>query len=158
MNTRLQVEHPVTEEITGIDMVEEQIRIASGDRLRFTQEDIRLEGHAIEVRVYAEDPVTFLPSPGQINHLKLPDGPGIRNEVAIRGNSMVTPFYDPMIAKLIVKAPIRGEAINGMIKALQNYEILGIKTNLPMLLTVIEHEAFKTGDTTTQFIETNLKN
>lgn len=157
MNTRLQVEHPVTEEITGIDMVEEQIRIAYGENLRFIQDDIRLEGHAIEVRVYAEDPVTFLPSPGQITHLKLPNGPGVRNEVAISGNSKVTPFYDPMIAKLIVSAPSREATISGMTKALQNYEIQGIKTNLPMLLTVIEHEAFKAGDTTTGFIEANLK-
>ena len=157
MNTRLQVEHPVTEEITGIDMVEEQIRIAFGERLHFTQDDIRLEGHAIEVRVYAEDPVSFLPSPGQITSLTLPEGSGVRNEVAIRGDSLVTPFYDPMIAKLIVSASSREEAITRMSTALQNYEIQGIKTNLSMLLTVIEHEAFKEGDTTTQFIETNLK-
>ena len=156
MNTRLQVEHPVTEEITGLDMVEEQIRIAYGERLRFTQDDIRLEGHAIEVRVYAEDPVTFLPSPGQITHLKLPEGQGVRNEAAIKGDSKVTPFYDPMIAKLIVSAATRDEAIAAMTEALKNYEIEGIKTNLPMLSTVIEHQAFKTGDTTTDFINKNL--
>ena len=103
MNTRLQVEHPVTEEITGLDLVEKQLQIAAGEALNFTQEEVKRDGHAIEVRIYAEDPKTFFPSPGKITKLELPNGPGVRHELAIHDQSVVTPFYDPMIAKLVVK-------------------------------------------------------
>ncbi|WP_102348567.1 acetyl-CoA carboxylase biotin carboxylase subunit [Bacillus sp. Marseille-P3661] len=152
MNTRLQVEHPVTEEVTRLDLVEEQIRIAANEKLRWTQQEIQLLGHAIEVRIYAEDPVTFLPSPGKITSLNLPSGKQIRHELAIQCESVVTPFYDPMIAKLIVTATSRDDAISSLIKALQNYEITGIKTNIPLLLKVIGHPEFKAGNTTTQFL------
>jgi len=153
MNTRLQVEHPVTEEITGLDLVEEQLLIAAGEKLRCSQEIINRQGHAIEVRIYAEDPITFFPSPGTITRLERPDGDGIRHELAVHGSSTVTPFYDPMIAKLIVGAPTREEAIQKLRAALENYKIEGIKTNIPMLLDVITHQAFHNGDTTTQFVE-----
>ncbi|NSL50800.1 acetyl-CoA carboxylase biotin carboxylase subunit [Calidifontibacillus erzurumensis] len=153
MNTRLQVEHPVTEEITGLDLVEEQLRIAAGEKLRFSQDDIKRHGHAIELRIYAEDPKTFYPSPGTITKLELPTGEGLRHELAISELSKVTPFYDPMIAKLIVSSPTRQEAIVNLIEALNKYKIEGIKSNIPMLLEVISHEAFQNGDVTTQFVE-----
>ncbi|WP_153124011.1 acetyl-CoA carboxylase biotin carboxylase subunit [Peribacillus tepidiphilus] len=152
MNTRLQVEHPVTEEITGLDLVEQQIRLASGERLELKQEDVQLNGHAIEVRIYAEDPKTFFPSPGKITSLSLPEGERIRHELAVHGSSTVSHFYDPMIAKLIVSAENRYEAIQALKNALDQYEIQGVKTNIPMLRDVISHEAFKNGDTTTSFV------
>ena len=157
MNTRLQVEHPITEEITGIDIVKEQINIAAGKELPFTQNDIKKFGHAIEVRIYAEDPKTFFPSPGKITKLELPTGENVRHELAVDEGSTVTPFYDPMIAKLIVKGNTRDEAIEEMKQALDEYIIEGIKTNIPMLKEVIAHEAFSTGDTTTNFVEKHLK-
>lgn len=153
MNTRLQVEHPVTEEITGLDLVEEQLRIAAGEGLRHSQEDIKREGHAIEVRIYAEDPNTFFPSPGKITRLELPVCIGVRHELAVHGTSTVTPFYDPMIAKLIVLAPTRDEAIQLLKEALKDYKIEGIKTNIPMLQQVILHPVYQSGDTTTHFVE-----
>lgn len=153
MNTRLQVEHPVTEEITGLDLVEEQLRIAAGEKLRFTQEEIKRNGHAVEVRIYAEDPKTFFPSPGTITKLELPAGVGIRHELAVHETSKVTPFYDPMIAKLVISAPSREIAIERLIEALNQYHVEGIKTNIPMLQEVITHPAYQSGDTTTQFVE-----
>lgn len=153
MNTRLQVEHPVTEEITGLDLVEEQLRMAAGEKLRYTQEEIKLEGHAIEVRIYAEDPKTFLPSPGTITKLELPDGEGVRHELAVHETSKVTPFYDPMIAKLVISATSREKAIQRLLEALNQYHIEGIKTNISMLQQVITHPAYLSGDTTTQFVE-----
>ncbi len=156
MNTRLQVEHPVTEEITGTDLVEEQLRVAAGEKLRFKQSEIKRKGHAIEVRIYAEDPKTFFPSPGTITKLELPEGEGVRHELAVHGSSTVTPFYDPMIAKLIVSAPSREDAIERLIGALEDYKIEGIKTNIPMLQQVITHQAFQVWDTTTQFVEKYL--
>lgn len=153
MNTRLQVEHPVTEEITGLDLVEEQLRVTSGDKLRWSQEMIKFEGHAIEVRIYAEDPRTFLPSPGKITGLVLPSGEGIRHELAVHEASTVTPFYDPMIGKLVVSAPTREKAIKRLTEALDEYQIEGIKTNIPMLRQVVAHSAYKDGETTTNFVE-----
>lgn len=158
VNTRLQVEHPVTEEITGLDLVGEQLRIAAGDSLNFSQSEIKLNGHAIEVRIYAEDPKTFFPSPGRITKLTLPQGQGIRHELGVNGQSLVTPFYDPMIAKLVVKGDDRDEAIDILKNALSNYEVQGIKTNIPMLKQVAEHDAFRSGDTTTNFVEKYLQN
>ncbi|UOQ42938.1 acetyl-CoA carboxylase biotin carboxylase subunit [Halobacillus salinarum] len=152
MNTRLQVEHPVTEEITGIDLVEQQLLVAAGEKLSIRQEDLTIHGHAIEVRVYAEDSNTFYPSPGQITRLQLPEGEGIRHELAVTGDSKVTPFYDPMIAKLVVSGATRTEAIERLTKALHQYEIEGIKSNLTMLKRIITHERFRAGDTTTSFI------
>ncbi|WP_449622338.1 acetyl-CoA carboxylase biotin carboxylase subunit [Robertmurraya sp. Marseille-Q9965] len=157
MNTRLQVEHPVTEEITGIDLVEEQLRVAVGEELRWTQKELRREGHAIEVRIYAEDPITFLPSPGKITALLLPSGDGIRHELAVHEASKVTPFYDPMIGKLVVSAPTREKAIERLTGALEQYQIEGIKTNIPLLREVVAHRAYKTGDTTTNFIEKHIQ-
>lgn len=156
MNTRLQVEHPITEEITGLDLVKEQLDIAAGKTLSFGQTDVKRDGHAIEVRIYAEDPKTFFPSPGTITKLKLPEGTGIRHELAVHGESVVTPFYDPMIAKLVVKGKDRDEAIERLQEALSNYHIEGIKTNIPMIQEVAAHEAFRLGDTTTEFVEKYL--
>ena len=153
MNTRLQVEHPVTEEITGLDLVAEQLRIAAGKCLDFTQDEVKRHGHAIEVRIYAEDPKTFFPSPGKVTELILPEGPSVRHELAIHENSTVTPFYDPMIAKLIVKGSNREEAIEILQDALVDYKVQGIKTNIPMLQEVISHPAFRSGETTTNFVE-----
>ncbi|MEH7125501.1 acetyl-CoA carboxylase biotin carboxylase subunit [Bacillus sp. JJ1773] len=152
MNTRLQVEHPVTEEITDLDLVEEQLKVAAGQPLSFTREEVIRKGHAIEVRIYAEDPNTFFPSPGKITEFQLPDGEGIRNECAIEAGSQVTPFYDPMIAKLIAWGETRDEAAARMKTALENYKIVGIKTNIPMLLKTVTHEQFLSGYTTTQFV------
>ena len=156
MNTRLQVEHPVTEEITGLDLVEQQLKIAYGDLLAFEQSDIQLKGHAIEVRIYAEDPVRFFPSPGQITAFTLPEGENVRNETGVDATSKVTPFYDPMIAKLIVRGEDRLSAILELQRALSNYHVEGIKTNIPMLQEVAQHEAFINGATTTSFVETYL--
>ncbi|MBB6444285.1 acetyl-CoA carboxylase biotin carboxylase subunit [Bacillus benzoevorans] len=157
VNTRLQVEHPVTEEITGLDLVAEQLRIAAGQALPFNQSEIQRKGHAIEVRIYAEDPKTFYPSPGKITKFALPTGPGIRHETGVTNGTVVTPFYDPMMAKLIVKGDTREDTIQLLKDALSRYEVEGIKTNIPMLLKVIEHEAFRFGDTTTNFIEKYLQ-
>ncbi|MEW9672130.1 acetyl-CoA carboxylase biotin carboxylase subunit [Ammoniphilus sp. 3BR4] len=157
MNTRLQVEHPVTEEITGLDLVAEQLKIAAGHSLNFTQSDIKREGHAIEVRIYAEDPKTFFPSPGTITRFVTPEGPGIRHELAVNEGSVVTPFYDPMIAKLVVKGKDRDQAIDLLQEALRHYQVEGIKTNIPMLLEVAAHPAFRSGDTTTSFVSTYLQ-
>lgn len=153
MNTRLQVEHPVTEVITGIDIVEHQIRIASGERLSFVQEDVKLNGHAIEARIYAEDPISFFPSPGKITSLQLPFGPNIRHDKGVTEGSVITPFYDGMFAKLIVSGTNREECIQHLQKAVREYQVEGIKTNLSMLLEVINHEEFIKGNTTTSFIE-----
>lgn len=155
MNTRIQVEHPITEEITGIDIVEKQIQIANGEALDIKQADLHLNGHAIEARIYAEDPITFFPSPGHIHRFEPPEGEKIRNENTVCNNYDVTPFYDPMIGKLIVHGQTRNEAISLLQTALQEYKIEGIKTNLPMLLSIMKHQAFRSGNTTTNFVETN---
>jgi len=152
MNTRLQVEHTITEEITGLDLVAEQLRIAAGHSLNFGQSDVKREGHAIEVRIYAEDPKTFFPSPGIITKFAIPEGDGIRHELAVHDGSVVTPFYDPMIAKLIVAGKDRNEAIDRLLQALTDYQVEGIKTNIPMLQKVITHPAFRSGETTTGFV------
>ncbi|WP_216829351.1 acetyl-CoA carboxylase biotin carboxylase subunit [Alkalihalobacterium elongatum] len=158
MNTRLQVEHPVTEEITGLDLVEQQLKIAFGQLLELKQEDVQKQGHAIEVRIYAEDPKTFFPSPGKITAFQLPEQPFVRNECAVSEHSVVTPFYDPMIAKLIVKGEDRTEAIEFLQEALKSYVVEGIKTNIPMLQTVAEHPSFIAGDVTTNFVSEKLQN
>jgi acetyl-CoA carboxylase, biotin carboxylase subunit len=152
MNTRLQVEHPVTECITGLDLVEWQIRIACGEQLPFEQKDIQPSGHAIECRIYAEDPDKLLPSPGTITAFELPAGPGIRNDVGVEAGTEVTPFYDPMIGKLIAHGQDRAEAIARMRQAIDAYRVEGIKTNLPLLRQILSADAFERGDTTTSFI------
>lgn len=156
MNTRLQVEHPVTEEITGIDLVEQQIKIAAGEKLTIRQDQLKINGHAIEVRVYAEDPNTFFPSPGTITSLTLPEGDQIRHEIGVEEGYTVTPFYDPMIAKLIVTGQTRSEAIQHLEEALNQYQVEGIKTNLPFIQKVVQTEAFKKGFTRTSFVEDYL--
>lgn len=153
MNTRLQVEHPVTEEITKLDLVEEQLKIAAKQALTFTRESITKEGHAIEVRIYAENPSTFFPSPGTITALELPTGEGIRHECGVEAGSAVTPFYDPMISKLVVWGETREIACERLIQALKAYKVEGIQTNIPMLLKTVTHEQFLKGYTTTKFVE-----
>lgn len=154
MNTRLQVEHPVTEEITGLDLVEQQLRIASGEALSFTQDEVKRSGHAIEARVYAEDPKTFFPSPGKITALTLPSS--IRIDHFVEEGVTITPFYDPMIAKIIAHGETREEAIQKLQSALQELQIEGIKTNTSMLLQVLEDEVFQGGIYTTSFVAKQL--
>lgn len=151
MNTRLQVEHPVTEEITGLDLVEWQIEIANQRPLPSLQENIQRKGHAMECRIYAEDPVRFFPSPGKITELVWPDN--IRIDTAIRNETTITPFYDPMIAKIVVKGMTREESIQKMKTALMDTTINGIKTNIPLLVEVLENKEFQSG-----FYSTNLVN
>lgn len=156
MNTRIQVEHPITEEITGIDLVEAQIEIAQGKQLTYLENDIKMEGHAIEARIYAEDPNNFYPSPGTITTYEEPNNANLRIESSVRTGSEVTPFYDPMIAKLIATGNTRDEAIVSLKEGLLQYKIDGIKTNIPMLLKVLEHEQFKAGKITTNFVNENI--
>jgi acetyl-CoA carboxylase biotin carboxylase subunit len=147
MNTRLQVEHAVTEEITGIDLVASQIRLAAGEQLAAVlPADIAVHGHAIEVRVYAEDPVRFFPSPGTLRTLRLPTGPGVRVETGYAEGSVVTPYYDPLIAKLIVHAEDRAAAIDRMVDAIDAMEIAGVKNNLPFLRRVLTSAPFRAGE------------
>ncbi len=153
MNTRLQVEHPVTEMATGIDLVREQIRIAAGERLTIKQEDVRWTGSAIECRVYAEDPEkNFLPSPGRITRLRTPSGPGVRDDSGVYEGWDVPIYYDPMISKLAVWGATRAEAIGRMKRALGEYHVGGIRTTIPFFLAVLEDEEFVTGDIDTGFI------
>ncbi|MGY3053860.1 acetyl-CoA carboxylase biotin carboxylase subunit [Pedobacter sp. UYEF25] len=153
MNTRLQVEHPVTELITGIDLVKEQIKIARGEKLSFTQEALKITGHAIELRVYAEDPKTdFLPDIGTLKTYKIPKGVGVRVDDGFEQGMEIPIYYDPMIAKLIVYASDRAEAIERMIRAIAEYEITGIETTLPFGNFVMRHEAFRSGNFDTQFV------
>lgn len=153
MNTRLQVEHSVTEEISGLDLVEWQLKIAAGEPLTIQRNQLSVHGHAIEVRIYAEDSLRFFPSPGTITKLVLPKQEGIRHEIGVEQGSVVTPFYDPMIAKLITTGATRDEAVTRMQEALATYEIEGIKTNIPMLRDVVAHPEFIAGRTTTRFVE-----
>ncbi len=152
-NTRLQVEHPVTEEITGVDLVEMQIRIASGERIEIKEDGIRINGWAIESRIYAEDPERFLPSPGKITEYREPQGDGIRVDSGYTEGDTISPYYDPLIAKLICHGKTRDEAISKMIVALENYHIGGIKTNIPFLKRVFSSSLFKNGGYDTHFIE-----
>lgn len=156
MNTRLQVEHPVTEEITGIDLVEQQLKVAYGDELSIKQNDLTIQGHSIEARIYAEDPKTFFPSPGTITELSIPEDVFIRHDMAIERNYQVTPYYDPMIAKLIVKGNTREEAVKHLKQALSQYKVEGIKTNIPLLQDIVDLQAFKDGNTRTSFINEHI--
>ncbi|WP_027414480.1 acetyl-CoA carboxylase biotin carboxylase subunit [Aneurinibacillus terranovensis] len=157
MNTRLQVEHPVTEGITGIDLVALQLAIAEGKALPFSQEEIAAWGHAMELRIYAEDPVTFMPSPGKVTDYRVPQGAGIRVDDAIKAGITITPFYDPMIGKLIVTGETREDVINRASAAVKEYKVEGIKTNLSMLGNVLENQKFRDGIYTTRFVE-EMKN
>ncbi|OQP46874.1 acetyl-CoA carboxylase biotin carboxylase subunit [Niastella yeongjuensis] len=154
MNTRLQVEHPVTEMITGIDLVEEQIKIARGDKLRFQQNELTINGHALELRVYAEDPLhEFLPSTGTLTKYRPPQGEGIRVDDGYREGMAIPVYYDPMIAKLITHGRNRTEAIQKMKAAIVNYTIEGVETTLPFGNFVFDHEAFLSGRFDTQFVQ-----
>ncbi|MFC2097407.1 acetyl-CoA carboxylase biotin carboxylase subunit [Bacteroidota bacterium] len=158
MNTRLQVEHPITERVTGIYLVKEQINIANGEKLRYEQKDIKQTGHAIECRIYAEDPDNnFMPSPGKIIHLYEPMGPGIRLDGYVYEGYNIPIYYDPMISKLIVWADTRKEAIQRMNRALSEYKITGIKTNIRFLEQIMKTKKFVDGKYNTHFIDNNLK-
>ena len=154
MNTRLQVEHPVTELISGIDLVEQQIRIARGEKITFRQEDLKIKGHALELRVYAEDPTNnFLPSVGNLNIYKIPTGKGIRVDNGFEEGMDIPIYYDPMLSKLITYGKTREEAIQLMIEAIDNYKIEGVKTTLPFGKFVCKHEAFRSGKFDTHFVK-----
>lgn len=153
MNTRLQVEHPVTELVTGIDLVREQINVAWGEKLSFSQSDVNLTGHAIECRIYAEDPeANFMPSPGKITRLRIPQGPGVRDDGGVYESAEVSIYYDPMISKFAVYGRDRSEAIDRMRRALMEYQIGGIKTTIPFFRQVMEDAEFIEGKLDTAFI------
>ncbi|NCF78460.1 MAG: ATP-grasp domain-containing protein, partial [Alphaproteobacteria bacterium] len=157
MNTRLQVEHPVTEEVTGLDLVALQIKVAEGDRLGMTQEDVTLSGHAIEVRLYAEDPTNgFLPSTGTVACFNQLARAGVRYDTGIRGGQEISPFYDPMIAKLITTGPTREAARKLMVEALTDTALFGPKTNRDFLIACLEKQDFISGDFSTAFIAENF--
>lgn len=154
MNTRLQVEHPVTEIITGLDLVEEQIKVARGEKLSFTQDDLKINGHSLEVRVYAEDPKNnFLPDIGTLEVYKKPTGEGVRVDDGFEEGMEIPIYYDPMIAKLITYAPTREEAIRKMTKAIEDFDIVGIETTLDFCKYAINHEAFVSGNFDTHFVK-----
>ena len=153
MNTRLQVEHPVTEMVCGVDLVREQIRIAAGQALGYTQSDVTFSGHAIECRITAEDPDTFAASPGKVTAYHPPGGLGVRVDSALYAGYSVPPFYDSMIAKLIVHAPTREEAIARMRRSLEEFVVVGIKTTLPLHARILEDKTFQKGDYTIHWLE-----
>jgi len=153
MNTRLQVEHPVTEMITGIDLVEEQIKIARGEKLGFTQDDLSINGHSLELRIYAEDPSNdFLPSTGTLTKYTRPRGEGVRVDDGYEEGMTIPVYYDPMIAKLVIHGKDRTDAIQKMKAAIGNYTIEGVITTLSFGLFVLAHEAFLSGKFDTQFV------
>jgi acetyl/propionyl-CoA carboxylase alpha subunit len=153
MNTRLQVEHPITEATTGIDLAKWQLRIASGMELTIKQNNLFQRGHALECRIYAEDPSNgFLPSIGTLEKVEPPIGPNIRNDTGVETNFYVSPYYDPMLAKLTVNSENREESIDKMIWALSHYVVLGVTTNISFLKKVLEHPEFRKGNITTHFI------
>ena len=158
MNTRIQVEHPVTEMVTLADIVRNQIRIASGEDLQYQQSDVQIVGHSIECRINAEDPVKFTPSPGKITAFNIPGGPGVRVDTAVYPGYTVPPYYDSMIAKLIVHARTRELAIARMRRALDMMVVEGIKTTIPLHKKIMEDPAFQRGDFSTKFMEEFLLN
>lgn len=156
MNTRLQVEHPVTEMITGVDIVKEQIRIAGGEKLSIAQEEVQFHGHAIECRINAEDPKTFMPSPGMVTLWHAPGGPGIRVESHVYSGYRVPPYYDSMIGKIIAHGNDRPTAIARMKNALAEIVVEGIKTNVPLHQEIFQHAAFQAGGTDIHYLEKRL--
>jgi len=157
VNPRIQVEHPVTEEVTGVDLIREQIRLAAGLPLSLAQSDVRIQGHAIEVRVNAEDPRTFLPSPGLVTGYHEPGGPGVRVDSAIHEQAMVQPYYDSLAAKLIVKGRDREQARRRMIGAIDEFIVEGIRTTLPLQRDLLESEEFQSLTYWTQFVDAWVK-
>ncbi|HEY9347667.1 MAG TPA: acetyl-CoA carboxylase biotin carboxylase subunit, partial [Inquilinus sp.] len=153
MNTRLQVEHPITEEISGIDLVREQIRVATGAPLGYGQDDIEFQGHAIECRINAEDPETFTPSPGRIDGYHAPGGLGVRVDSAIYDGYRIPPHYDSLIAKLIVRGSTRNECLMRLRRALEEYVIDGVKTTLPLHAKLIAEPDFINGDYDIRWLE-----
>ncbi len=156
MNTRLQVEHPVTEMITGVDLVKEQLRVAAGEELAYKQEDIKINGHAIECRINAEDPDNFMPSPGTISNFHAPGGPGVRVDSHIYSGYAVPPYYDSMIGKIITHGATRESALARMSTALDELVIEGIKTNAPLHRRLLRDSAFKAGGTSIHYLEKKL--
>ena len=152
MNTRIQVEHPVTEFVTGIDLVKEQIRLAAGEKLRVKQRTLSMKGHSIECRINAEDPKTFVPSPGRITELYLPGGPGVRVDTAIYCGYVVPPHYDSLLAKIIVHGETRRDAITTMTRALEEVRVEGVKTNTPLLIEIMKDHDFMAGKFNIDFI------
>ncbi len=153
MNTRLQVEHPVSELIADVDLVQEQIRLAAGETLGYTQADISFSGHAIECRINAEDPLTFSPTPGRVNVFHPPGGPGVRVDSALYAGYVVPPYYDSLVAKLIVHAPSRREAVARLARALDEFVIDGIKTTIPLHQRIVRDKDFLAGDYTIHWLE-----
>jgi acetyl-CoA carboxylase biotin carboxylase subunit len=154
MNTRIQVEHPVTEAVTGVDLIRAQILVAAGEKLPFTQDDIKFTGHSIECRINAEDPFSdFRPSPGTLKTFHLPGGPGVRVDTHCYSGYTVPPNYDSMIAKLIVHAPTREQAIARMLRALDEFVIEGVKTTIPLHKRILRNAKFAKGEYTTKFLE-----
>lgn len=157
MNTRIQVEHGVTEMVTGTDIVELQLRIAAGEHLPFKQEDISIHGHSIECRVYAEDPLRgYLPSPGKITRILLPTGDHVRNDAGTYSGDEISTYYDPMLSKVLTWGEDRAQAIQRMSRALADFKVEGVRTNLALLRAVIAHPAFRAGDVSTDFLETQI--
>lgn len=156
MNTRIQVEHPVTEMVTGIDLVKLQLLVAMGEPLPFTQDDIKINGHAMEFRINAENPYkNFMPSPGKITQYLAPGGYGVRIESACYTNYTIPPYYDSMVAKLIVHEPTREETIMAGLRALSEFLVLGIDTTIPFHIRLLENEIFNSGQYSTKFLEQN---
>ncbi len=153
MNTRIQVEHGITELVTGRDLVKEQIHIAAGEPLSFAQKDITFTGHALECRINAEDPVRFVPSPGVIRHFNVPGGPGVRVDTFAHEGCEISPYYDSLIAKLMTHGRDRAEAIARMKRSLEVMVVEGIQTNIPLHLKILEDPDFKAGRIDTRFME-----
>ena len=159
MNTRIQVEHPVTEMVSDVDLVAEQLRVAAGERLKLSQEEITVTGHAIECRINAESPNNdFRPSPGRILKWDVPQGDGIRVDTHCFEGYFVPPYYDSLLAKLIVIGKDRAEAISKMASALSNFHVTGIETNIEFLSAIVAHPDFKDGKTNTRWLESILSN
>ena len=152
MNTRIQVEHPVTEMVTGLDLVKAQLRIASGEPLGLTQADVRASGHSLECRINAEDPERFLPAPGLLTALRLPGGPGVRVDTHVYAGYRVPPFYDSLLAKVIPLGRTRDEAVACMRRALDEMRVEGVKTTIPVHQCILQHPDFVAGRTSTQFL------
>ncbi|MDR7602961.1 MAG: acetyl-CoA carboxylase biotin carboxylase subunit, partial [Armatimonadota bacterium] len=157
MNTRIQVEHPVTEMITGLDLVREQIRIAAGERLSFSQRDVEFRGHAMECRINAEDPAhDFRPSPGTVRGLVLPGGPGIRVDTHVYAGYTIPPYYDSLVAKVIAWGRDRQETIARMDRALREFEVVGIRTTIPFHRLLLENAFFRRGEVYTNFVQRRM--